>query len=112
MENAIFRSLIRPDGSMLAGLAAISGNKARFFVIQKDETEEAFIGRVSSWIKDQGGVGLDMQPPDVVPKGVPVGEVLMRLRVALGADRNAPEHEFDVKNPEVVLKDKLGFGQK
>jgi len=108
MQNAIFRALLRDDGNMLAALAIISGERARFFIVQKRESQEEFVGRVSRWIKEQGGTGLDMQPPDIIPKGAEIGEVMMRLRAALGAGRDdADKDEFDVQNSNIVMSDAL-----
>lgn len=108
MHNSIFRALIRDDGTMLAALAVVEGEKARFFIVEKRESQDAFIGRVSGWIKANGGTGIDMQPPDLVPKGAEVGEVLMRIRGALGVDRSAGDaSEFDVKNTKIVMSDAI-----
>jgi hypothetical protein len=108
MHNAIFRALIRDGGAMLAALAVIEGEKARFFIVEKRESQDDFIGRVSGWIKANGGTGIDMQTPDIVPKGADVGEVLMRLRAAMGVDRSAGDaSEFDVKNTKIALSDAI-----
>lgn len=105
MTQAIFKAVINNEGTMVAALAAFVDKSARFFIVQRHETQEQFIGRVSSWIKDQGGEGLQMQPPDVLPRGVPAAEFVLRMRVALGVDRSVPSDaaEFDVQNPQIMI---------
>jgi hypothetical protein len=97
---AVFRAVVNREGKMVAALAAIPGGHARFFVLERRETEESFIGRVSAWVKRQGAGGLQMQPPDVVPDGTSTPEFLLRLRASIAADGSDPDaSEFDVKNP-------------
>lgn len=100
----VFRALLRHDGKLVAGLASIPGGKARFFVMERRETDEAFIGRVSAWVKGQGGAELRMEPPDMLPQGVSVPEALLRITVALGAEEgNVGASEFDVSKPEYLI---------
>ena len=81
-------------------LAVIPEGGGRFFILEPRESEEAFVGRVSAWIKAQGGEGLRMENPDVIPDGTSTPEFLLRLRVAIAADGADPDaSEFDVKNP-------------
>ena len=104
--TALFRALVNNDGKMVAGLAAIPEIGARFFIVEPRETEEAFIGRVSAWIKQKGAGGLRMENPDVVPDGTSTPEFLLRLRVNIAADGADPNaSEFDVKNPSHAPKD-------
>ena len=103
---AFFRAMVRSDGKMVAGLASIPGGRARFFVLERRETDEAFVGRVSAWIKDQGAAGLRMERPDVIPEGTGVPEFLLRLRNALAVDGSDPDaSEFDVKSVEYRVED-------
>jgi hypothetical protein len=103
-KQALFRALVHHDGGMVAAIVAIPDGPARFFILQRREGNDAFIGRISAWVKEQGGARLAMQSPDVLPQGVEVGEVLMRLRKQLGAGRDVGDAaEFDVANPEAVL---------
>jgi hypothetical protein len=105
----IFRALLRHDGKMVAGLASIPGGKARFFVLERRESDEAFIGRVSAWVKDQGGAELRMEPPDMLPQGVSVPEALLRITVALGVEEGeVGASEFDVANPEYMISPRKG----
>ncbi len=89
---------------MVAGLAAAGEGKARFFVVQKRESQEAFIGRVTSWLKEQGSEGLQMLPPEVLPKGVEPGEVMMRLKHTLGLSRQPDAPAYDVENVDLTLQ--------
>ena len=58
---------IRDSGSFVAGIAAIPGEEgARFFICQRGEDAEAFIGRVSTWVKAQGADGVQMASPDLM----------------------------------------------
>jgi len=103
---AFFRAMVRGDGKMVAGLASIPGGRARFFILDRRETDDAFVGRVSAWIKEQGAAGLRMERPDVIPEGTGVAEFLLRLRDALaveGSDPDAPE--FDVKSAKYRIVD-------
>jgi hypothetical protein len=103
MAKATFKAIIRHDGGMVAAMAAVVGGKARFFVAQRKETSEMFIGRVSQWVKSQGADGLEMQSPDALPEGVEAGEVIMRLKHALGIGRGEDDAaEYDVENAELV----------
>jgi hypothetical protein len=105
MPNATFKAIIRQDGSTVAGVAALVGGKARLFIRQHRESQEAYIGRVSAWIKDEQGEAMEMQPPEVLPEGAVVGEVVMRLKHALGIPRSAGERaEYDLDSAELVLK--------
>jgi len=102
--GAIFRALVRHDGKMVAGLAVIPGGGARFFLLARRESDEAFIGRVSTWIQQRGAEGIRMERPDVLPQGTSVPEFLLRLRASIAAPGSDPEAlEFDVKNPEHVI---------
>ena len=106
-STAVFRAVVRDDGKMVAGLAAIPGGGARFFILERRESEEAFIGRVSGWIKAGGAAGLRMENPDVIPEGTSTPEFLLRLRVAIAAAGSDPDaSEFDVKNPSQGLVEK------
>ncbi len=87
---------------MVAGIAAVIDGKARFFVRQKRESEDLFVGRISSWVKDQGAEALEMQSPEVLPEGVEVGEVLMILKRSLGINKQPDQAEYDVENVELV----------
>lgn len=94
--------MVRQDGKLVAGLAS-TGGRARFFVLQRRETDDAFIGRVSAWIKEQGASGLHMESPDVIPEGTSVPEFLLRLRHALAVEGSDPDAaEFDVKKVDYV----------
>lgn len=108
MASAAFRALVRSDAKMVAGMASLSTGAARFFIVRRGESDDEFIGRVAGWIKQQGAEGLSMSPPDVLPEGVELGKVMMRLRAALGArkeDRDADE--FDVQNSDVQFDREL-----
>jgi hypothetical protein len=103
---ALFRGLVRNDGKLVAGLAVILGGAARFFILERRESDEAFIGRVSTWIKDQGADGLRMEKPDVIPEGIAAPEFLLRLRTRIAVEGSDPDaSEFDVKNPSQELTD-------
>jgi hypothetical protein len=103
---ASFRALVRNDGKMVAGLAVVLGGAARFFVLERRESDEAFIGRVSAWIKAQGADGLQMEKPDVIPETITTPEFLLRLRARIAAEGSDPDgSEFDVKNPSHELAD-------
>ncbi len=111
MSQATFKAIVRHGGSMVAGLAAIVDGKARFFIRQKRESEDLFVGRISTWIKDQGGEAMQMQQPEVLPEGVETGEVLMRLKHSLGVSKQPDQAEYDVENVELVMAgDKPGAG--
>ncbi len=104
MEKAIFKALIRPEGSMVAALAVVPSGHGRFFVVQKRESAETFIGRVTEWIKEQDASGVSMEAPDVLPKGVEIGAVLLRIRSALGVSSTDQDNsEFDIQNAKIVL---------
>jgi hypothetical protein len=103
---AFFRAMVRNDGKMVAGLASVPGGPARFFILERRETDDAFVGRVSAWIKDQGASGLRMERPDVIPDGTGVAEFLLRLRNALAVDGADPDaSEFDVKEVKRTMPD-------
>ncbi len=103
MPKATFRAIIRQDGRMVAGIAAIVDGKVRFFVAQRRETQEAFVGRVSLWVKSQQGEALEMAPPEVLPEGVEDGEVVMRLKQKLGIPKESGDaSEYDVRNAQLV----------
>lgn len=105
MPNATFKAIIRQDGSTVAGIAALVGGKARLFIRQRRESQEAYVGRVSAWIKDQQGQAMEMQPPEVLPEGAVVGEVLMRLKHALGIPRDAGDRaEYELESADLVWK--------
>ena len=96
---------------MVAGIAAFTDGKARFFICQRRESEEAFAGRISTWVKAQGGDAMEMQNPEVLPEGVEVGEVLMRLRRAMGVHKQPDQAEYDVENVDLVFtSDQPGAG--
>lgn len=101
--GASFRAMLRHDGKMVAGLAVVPGRGARFFVLARRETEDAFVGRVAGWIKTQGAAGLRMESPDMIPEGTSVPEFLLRLRANLAVDGTDPDaDEFDVKGENVL----------
>ena len=102
MSKATFKAIVRAGGSMVAAMAAVIDGKARFFIRQKRESEDLFVGRISSWVKDQGGEALEMQNPEVLPDGVEVGEVLMRLKRSLGVNKQPDQAEYDVQNVDLV----------
>jgi hypothetical protein len=103
---ATFKALLRYDGTMVAAVAAVAGGATRFFIMQLKETPELFISRVSQWIKERGGTGLEMQEPQVLAEGIEVGEVLLRIKNALGIDRSAPEQSaYDIPRAELVWQD-------
>ena len=102
MSKATFKAIVRKDGSMVAAMAAIIEGGARFFIRQKKETDDIFVGRISTWVKDQGGDSMEMQNPEVLPGGIEVGEVLMRLKRALGINKQPDQAEYDVDNVELV----------
>jgi hypothetical protein len=102
MTRATFKALIRYEGGMVAGMAAMPGGAARLFIRQAQETEELFVGRISQWIKTQGAEGIEMQEPDVLPEGIEIGEVLLRLTNSLGIKSTGDgETEFDLPNAEL-----------
>lgn len=103
-SQAAFKSIILGDGRMVAAIVAVPSGPARFFVVQKRESSEAFIGRVSQWMHSAGATGLAMLEPDLLPDGIEVGEVLLRIKAALGVARDAPEApDYEVTNAELVL---------
>ena len=104
MKNAIFRATVKYDGSMVAAVAAIPGGAARLFIVQAKESQDLFVGRVSAWIKGQGAGGIEMQEPDVLPEGIEIAEVLLRLKHTLGVDRDEPQaSEYAIENANVVI---------
>ena len=105
--TAVYKALLRADGRTVAALAAIPDGAARFFVVQRGEEPEAFIGRVSTWVKAQGAAGLQMAEPDVLSDGIEVGQVLMRIRHALGVPRNIDAPEFDVANVDLQWSEQI-----
>ena len=100
-KTGVFKPIVRSSGDFVAGIAAIPGGRARFFIVQITESTDAFIGRVSTWIKGQGATGLAMEQPDVLADGADAEVMLRRLRISLGAPPEGNEAEFDVAN--VVL---------
>jgi hypothetical protein len=105
----MFKSIVRYDGTLVAAVAALPGGTVRFFVMQKRETPDLFIGRISRWIKEHGGTDLEMQEPEVLPEGIDVGEVLLRIRSALNIDREAPDAaEYEIGDAELVWLQSLG----
>lgn len=109
MSVATFKAIIRAEGAMVAGLVAIPEGNARLFIRQKRESEEAFAGRVSAWVKEQGAESMAMHPPEVLTEGLESGEVLMRIKHSLGIPRNEPDQPaYDVENVEVVWSGKDG----
>lgn len=102
---AHFKAVVRQAGGMVAGIAIVQGKGGRFFIRQKRESEDAFVGRVSGWIKENGGSSLQMLPPEMLPDGAPTGEVLMRLKHSLGIPRDAPEAaEYALENVSVDVE--------
>lgn len=102
MPKATFKAIVRPNGSMVAAIAAIIDGKARFFIRQKREGDDELIGRISTWVKAQGGEGLEMQSPQVLADGMETGEVLMRLKQSLGISRQPDKAEYDVEDVEMI----------
>jgi len=103
VHNASIKALIRRDGTMVAVLASIASGPARFFVTQPRESQDQLVGRVSRWVKEAGGTGLTMLEPDVLPEGIETGEVLMRIKKAIGVPRDAPDApEHEVASVELV----------
>ena len=105
MANATFKAIIKGDGKMVAGLASVVDGKARFFVAQRRESQEEFVGRVSAWLKGVGAEGLQMMPPEALPEGIEVAEVLLRLKHSLGIGRAPEAAEYDVENVEIQVQD-------
>ena len=105
MANATFKAIIKGDGDMVAGLASVVDGKARFFVAQRRESQEDFVGRVSLWLKGEGAEGLQMLPPESLPEGIEVAEVLMRLKHTLGIGRAPDAAAYDVENVELAMQD-------
>jgi hypothetical protein len=111
-KNATFNALVRYDGQMVAAMVALPGGSARLFVRQPKETDDIFIGRISHWIKDQGGTNLEMQAPDVLPEGIEVGEVLMRIKNALGIGRAVGEaSEYELSDATLVWSELQSIGK-
>ena len=104
MANATFKAIIKGDGDMVAGLASVVDGKAKFFVAQRRESQEAFVGRVSLWLKGEGAEGLQMLPPEALPEGIEVAEVLMRVKHSLGIGRAPDAFEYDVENVELTMQ--------
>jgi len=97
---------------MIAAIATVVGGKTRFFIAKRRESADLFIGRVSVWIRSQEGENLEMLQPNVLPEGVPEGEVIMRLKKSLGISRAAGDaSEYDVENASLAL-DSQDTGQK
>ena len=86
MKIATFKALLSDDGSMVAGMAAFEDGQARFFIRQQHEDPDRFVGRVSKWIKKLGGGNVQMQPPDVLPKGIRVADVIAEIKTAVGVE--------------------------
>lgn len=104
VPGALFRGVVRPEGGLVAGAAATVDGAARFFVRQRGETEDLFVGRITGWLKESGAENLQMSPPEVLPAGVELGEVVMRVRHAVGLGRGDPQDSsaFDLPNATVV----------
>ena len=103
IHNASVKALIRRDGTMVAILANVTGGAARFFIAELRESQEQFIGRVSGWVKSSGGTGIAMLEPEVLPEGIETGEVLMRIKNAIGVSRDAADaNEYEIENVELV----------
>lgn len=90
---------------MVAGLASVVDGKARFFVAQRRESQEDFVGRVSLWLKGEEAEGLQMLPPEALPEGIEVAEVLMRLKHSLGIGRVPDAAEYEVENVQLTMQD-------
>lgn len=102
MSTALIKTVVRPSNRMVAALAAIVEGRACFFVVQKRESDEAFIGRITTWVKGQGAEGIEMLPPEILPEGIELGEVLMRYRHALGLGGQPAAAAYEVDNVELV----------
>jgi len=105
MANATFKAIIKSSGDMVAGIASVVDGKARYFVAQRREGQEEFVGRVSAWLKGQGAEGLQMLPPEALPEGIEVAEVLLRLKHSLGIGRAPDAAEYEVENVELQVQD-------
>ncbi len=97
-NTAVFKAILYSDGRFVAAIAAIPEGQARFFIAQRGEDAETFIGRVSVWVKAQGAEGLEMAEPDVLMEGLEASEVVMRLKHKMGVGRQADAPEYDVEN--------------
>ncbi len=102
MKIATFKALLRDDTEMAAGIAALEGGAARFFVRQDQESEDAFVGRISTWVKAQGGESIRMEPPDLLPASIDVPAVIAEIRKSLGVSDDAPGDAFDIENADMV----------
>jgi hypothetical protein len=103
VHNASLKAMIRHDGSMVAVLASVTGGPARFFIAEPRESQDEFVGRVSRWVKASGGTGLAMLEPEVLPEGIETGEVLLRIKHAIGISREAADaSEYEIANVELV----------
>lgn len=102
MKIATFKAILRDDSDMVAGMAALEGGPARFFVRQDQEAADVFVGRISAWVKDQGGESLQMQPPDLLPAGIDVPTVIAEIRRSFGICDDAPADAFDIPNAELI----------
>lgn len=103
IHNASIKALIRRDGTMVAVMASVTGSAARFFILEPRESQEQLVGRVSAWVKASGGTGVAMLEPDVLPEGIELGEVLLRIKHAIGVPRDAADaSEYEIANVELV----------
>ncbi len=110
-SQAAFKAIIMGDGRMVAAIAAVPSGPARFFVVQKRESQDAFVGRVAEWIRTVGANGLAMLEPDLLPDGIEVAEVLLRIKASLGVAADAPDApDYEVTKIELLL-DKKGSRQ-